>query len=218
MVSMPDLFNMIREKKASDLHLTAYAPPVLRIDGDLVPTPFERLSPETVQTLIFSLLTEAQRQRFEATNELDLAFGIKGLGRLRMNVYRQRGAIGAVIRSIPSHFLTFEELGLPKAVYPMMKLRKGLVLVTGPTGSGKSTTLASMIDYLNTKFSYHIMTVEDPIEYIHTNRKSLVNQREVGQDTETFAAALRHVLRQDPNVILVGEMRDLETIQAAITR
>lgn len=216
MVTMSELFILMHEKKASDLHLTVGAPPMLRIDGELVPTPYEKLTPETCQTLIFSLMTDAQRQKFEATNELDFAFGIKGLGRLRMNVYRQRGVVGAAIRSIPNKFMTFEELGLPPVTYDVMKLQKGLVLVTGPTGSGKSTTLASMVDYLNENFNYHIMTIEDPIEYVHTHKKSIVNQREIGSDTESFAQALRHVLRQDPNVILIGEMRDLETISAAL--
>ncbi|PIS47120.1 MAG: type IV pili twitching motility protein PilT [Elusimicrobia bacterium CG08_land_8_20_14_0_20_51_18] len=216
MVTMSELFIMMHEKNASDIHMTAGASPMLRIDGDLLPAPFEKLTPEMCQTLIFSLMTDAQRQRFEATNELDFAFGIKGLGRLRMNVYRQRGVIGAAIRSIPSKYKTFEELNLPPVIYEIMKMTKGLVLVTGPTGSGKSTTLASMIDYLNENRNYHIITVEDPIEYVHSHKKSIVNQREVGSDTETFGQALRHVLRQDPNVILIGEMRDLETISAAL--
>jgi twitching motility protein PilT len=216
MVSMSELFLMMHERGASDLHLTAGAPPTLRIDGELVPTPFEKLNAEMTQALIFSMMTDEQRQRFEATNELDMAFGLKGIGRLRMNVYRQRGAVGAAIRAIPSSFMTFEELGIPAVIYEVMKIPKGLILVTGPTGSGKSTTLASMIDYLNERKSTHIVTVEDPIEYVHTHKKSLVNQREVGQDTETFGQALRHVLRQDPDVILIGELRDLETISAAL--
>lgn len=216
MVTMSELFLMMHEKGASDIHITSGAPPVLRVDGELVQTPFERLNAEMCQSLVFSLMTDAQRQRFEATNELDFAFGIKGLGRLRMNIFRQRGMVGAAIRSIPTKFKTFEELNLPVVVHDLMKLNKGLILVTGPTGSGKSTTLASMIDYLNERRNYHIVTVEDPVEYVHTHKKSLVNQREVGADTESFATALRHILRQDPNVILVGEMRDLETITAAL--
>jgi twitching motility protein PilT len=216
-ISMSELFMLMHERGASDLHLTVGAPPTLRIDGSLVPTPFEKLTSETAQALIFSLLTEQQRQRFEANNELDLAFGLKGIGRLRMNIYRQRGSVGGAVRAIPSKFKTFEEIGLPQVIYEIMKIPKGLILVTGPTGSGKSTTLASMIDYINEHRSGHIVTVEDPIEYVHSHKKCVVNQREVGQDTETFAAALKHVLRQDPNVILVGELRDLETIQAALT-
>ncbi|MBI3553879.1 MAG: type IV pilus twitching motility protein PilT [Elusimicrobia bacterium] len=217
MISMSELFLLMHERGASDLHLTVGAAPTLRIDGQLVPTPFEKLTHETSQSLIFSLLTEQQRQKYEATNELDLAFGLKGIGRLRMNIYRQRGAVGAAVRSIPASFKTFEEIGLPQVVYEIMKVPKGLVLVTGPTGSGKSTTLASMIDYINEHRSAHVVTVEDPIEYVHTHKKSLINQREVGQDTDTFAAALKYVLRQDPNVILIGELRDLETISAALT-
>ena len=216
MVTMSDLFIMMHEKGASDLHITAGAPPILRLNGELAQTPFDRLSGDAAQQLIFSLMSDAQRQRFEATNELDFAFGIKGMGRLRMNVFRQRGLVGAAIRAIPSRYKTFEELNLPPIVYDLMKLKKGLILVTGATGSGKSTTLASMIDYLNEHFCYHIVTVEDPIEYVHTHKKSIVNQREVGADTESFDAALRHILRQDPNVILIGELRDLETIQAAL--
>jgi twitching motility protein PilT len=218
MVSMLDLFKLMHEKGASDLHLSSSAPPILRIDGEMVPTQFEKLNSEAVQTLVFSLMNDSQRQKFDATSELDMAFGVKDTGvRLRMNVFRQRGAVGCVIRAIPNRFRTFEELGLPKVTHDIMKLHKGLILVTGPTGSGKSTTLASMVDYINTNFSQHIITIEDPIEYVHSNKKSLVNQREVGQDTENFNASLRHVLRQDPDVILIGEMRDLETIQAALT-
>ncbi len=214
---MSELFAMMTQRGASDLHLTAGAPPILRVDGNLLATPFDKLTPETTQTLIYSLMTDQQRHRFEATNELDIAFGLKGVGRLRMNVFRQRGAIGAAIRSIPANFKTFEELGMPAVIHDIMKYSKGLVLLTGPTGSGKSTTLASMIDYLNEQRSVHIVTIEDPIEYVHSHKRSLVNQREVGADTENFAAALRHVLRQDPNVILIGELRDLETISAALS-
>ena len=216
-VSMSELFMLMHEKGASDIHITAGAPPILRIDGVLVATQFPKLMPDMTQTLVYSLMSEQQRQRFEATNEIDLAFGIKGIGRLRMNVYRQRGAIGAAIRAIPMSFKTFEEVGLPPVIYDVMKYHKGLVLLTGPTGSGKSTTLASMIDHLNENRRVHIVTIEDPIEYVHSHKQSLVNQREVGCDTENFTAALRHVLRQDPNVILIGEMRDLETISAALT-
>ena len=216
MITMSELFIMMHEKGASDLHLTVGAPPMIRVDGELLPMPFEKLNPEMCQTLIFSLMTDSQRQKFEETNELDFAFGIKGMGRLRMNAYRQRGVVGSAIRAIPSKFKTFEELNLPSIVYDLMKLTKGLFLVTGPTGSGKSTTLASMIDYLNEHRNYHIVTIEDPIEYVHVHKKSIVNQREVGSDTKGFSIALRHILRQDPNVILIGEMRDLDTISAAL--
>ena len=217
MISMSELFLLMHERGASDLHLTVGAPPMLRIDGQLVPTPFERLNHETAQSLIFSLLTESQRQRYEQNNELDLAFGLKGIGRLRMNIYRQRGSVGAAVRAIPSQFKTFDEIGLPDVIHEIMKIPKGLILVTGPTGSGKSTTLASMIDFINEHRSGHIVTVEDPIEYVHQHKKCVVNQREVGQDTGTFSQALKYVLRQDPNVILIGELRDLETISAALT-
>ena len=216
MVSMGELFLLMHERGASDLHLTVGAPPILRVDGQLVPTPFEKLNSEMSQQLIYSLLNDAQRQRFEAKSELDLAFNLRGLGRVRMNVYRQTGCIGAAVRAIPNSFKTFDEIGMPKTILDIMKLPKGLLLVTGPTGSGKSTTLASMIDFINETRSSHIMTVEDPIEFVHVHKRSIINQREVGQDTETFGAALRHVLRQDPDVILIGELRDLETIQAAL--
>ncbi|OVE77263.1 type IV pili twitching motility protein PilT [bacterium F11] len=217
MISMSDLLLMMVQKRASDLHLTTGTAPMLRIDGLMVHTPFEKLTPDVCQRLIYSLLTDQQRQTFEAKNELDLSFGIKGVGRVRMNVFRQRGSVAAALRSIPSQFLTFEELGLPGAVYTILKANRGLVLVTGPTGSGKSTSLASMIDYLNENRSGHVITIEDPIEYIHQHKKCIVNQREVGQDTQTYSAALKYILRQDPDIILIGEMRDLETVQAAIS-
>ena len=175
------------------------------------------MTPDVCQRLIYSLLTDSQKEKFEATSELDLSFGIKGVGRVRMNVFRQRGSVGAALRSIPQKILTFDDLHLPPVVLELMKLHKGLVLVTGPTGSGKSTTLASMINYLNENRSSHIVTIEDPIEYVHFHKKSIVNQREVGSDTTSFPAALKYVLRQDPDIILIGEMRDLETISAALT-
>ena len=217
MILLSELFNLMHERGASDLHLTVGAPPVFRIDGELVYTNYERLTPEMTQQLVFSLLNEQQKQRFEASNELDLALGIKGLGRLRINIFRQRGAVGAAVRAITSVFKSFEDLGLPRAVETLVNIPKGLILVTGSTGSGKSTTLASMIDYINEHQSAHIVTVEDPIEYVHSHKKSLINQREVGQDTESFPLALKYVLRQDPNVILIGELRDLDTISSALT-
>jgi len=217
MLNMQDLLLMLMEKKASDLHITAGLPPVLRVDGEMKPTQYEKLSPDVCQRLIYSLLTDAQKEKFEATNELDLSFGIKGVGRVRMNVFRQRGSVGAALRSIPQKILTFEELNLPPVVYELMKINKGLILVTGPTGSGKSTTLASMINYLNENRTNHIITIEDPIEYVHLHKQSIVNQREVGSDTNSFVSALKYVLRQDPDIILIGEMRDLETISAALT-
>jgi len=217
MINMSDLLLMMVQKRASDLHLTAGSCPMLRIDGHIVATPFEKLTPDVCQRLIYSLLTDQQRQTFEAKSELDLSFGIKGVGRVRMNVFRQRMSVGAALRSIPSTFMTFEELGIPDVIYEALKAPKGLILVTGPTGSGKSTTLASMLDYLNDTRDGHIMTIEDPIEYLHQHKKCIVNQREIGQDTGSFVSALKYVLRQDPDIILVGEMRDLETIQAALT-
>lgn len=217
MINMSDLLLMMVQKGASDLHLTSGSPPMLRIDGGMLASPFEKLTPDVCQRLIYSLLTDQQRQNFEQKNELDLSFGIKGVGRVRMNVFRQRGSVAAALRSIPSTFMSFEELGIPEVIYETLKVPRGLILVTGPTGSGKSTTLASMVDHLNENRDGHIITVEDPIEYIHQHKKCIVNQREVGQDTYGFAQALKYVLRQDPDIILVGEMRDLETIQAAIT-
>ena len=215
-LDMAELLRMMMEKRASDLHIAMGAPPVLRIDGQMVATPFPKLSAEICQHLIYSLLTDTQKQRFESVNELDISFGIKNLGRIRMNVFRQRGAVGAALRAIPQKIQALDELGLPPVAYDVLKIPKGLVLVTGPTGSGKSTTLASMIDYLNEHNQGHIMTIEDPIEFVHQHKKSIINQREVGSDTTSFGQALKYVLRQDPDVILVGEMRDVETIQAAI--
>jgi twitching motility protein PilT len=217
MLNMQDLLLLLMEKKASDLHITAGLPPMLRIDGEVIQTQFEKLTPDLCQRLIYSLLTDSQKEKFEATNELDLSFGIKGVGRVRMNVFRQRGSVGAALRSIPQRIMTFDELHLPPVTHELMKLGKGLVLVTGPTGSGKSTTLASMIDFLNEHRTSHIVTIEDPIEYVHYHKQSIVNQREIGTDTNSFPTALKYVLRQDPDIILIGEMRDLETIQAALT-
>lgn len=217
MISMDELLKVMAEKKASDLHMTAGAPPTLRVDGEIMQLPYDKLAPDICQRLIYSLLTDKQRERFEATNELDLSFAVRGIGRIRMNVFKQRGAAGSVLRAIPSKFLTFEELNLPPVVYECLKYPKGLILVTGPTGCGKSTTLASMINYLNDQLHAHIITVEDPIEYVHEHRNCIINQREVGSDTNSFSNALKYVLRQDPDIVLVGEMRDLETIAAALT-
>jgi len=217
MLSMDELLKLVMQKNASDLHLTVGAAPTLRVDGEMYPTHFEKLSSDVCQRLIYSLLTDKQKEKFETNNELDLSFGIKGVGRIRMNVFRQRNAVAAALRLISEKILTFEELGLPPVIYDITRMQKGLVLVTGPTGCGKSTTLASIINFLNEHRQGHIMTIEDPIEYVHQHKKCLINQREVGSDTNSFPNALKYVLRQDPDIILVGEMRDLETISAALT-
>lgn len=217
MVNIDTLLRLMFEKGASDLHLTVGVPPMLRIDGEITPTEFEKLRPDDCQNIIYSILTDEQKEKFERENELDISFGVEGIGRVRMNVFRQRGAVAAALRNIPMHILSFDELGLPQVINDIVKCPKGLILVTGPTGSGKSTTLASMIDWLNSHKAGHIITIEDPIEYIHTHKNCIVNQREVGTDTKSFADALKYVLREDPDIILVGEMRDLETISAALT-
>ena len=178
---------------------------------------FEKMRPDTVQQLVYSILTDEQKEKFERENELDLSFGVEGVGRVRMNVFKQRGAVASVMRQIPTKIKPIEELDLPKIVGEICKVPKGLVLVCGPTGSGKSTTLAAMVDWINANTQSHIITIEDPIEFVHNHKKSLINQREIGADTKTFSTALKYVLRQDPDVILVGEMRDVETISAALT-
>jgi twitching motility protein PilT len=209
---------MMVERGGSDLHITAGSPPRIRIDGRLLPTDHEALSAESTQKLVYSLLVSDQIARFERELELDFSFGIEGLGRFRTNVFRQRGAVGSVLRLIPTEVLGVEKLGLPVEVCRRLcDLPKGLVLVTGATGSGKSTTLAAMLDYINDTRQEHVVTIEDPIEFVHRNKSCLFNQREVGADTKGFHNALRAVLRQDPDVVLVGEMRDQETISAALT-
>lgn len=204
------------EKGSSDLHLTTGSPPQLRIDGNLYPLKMEAMSPTDTKQLCYSILTDAQKKRFEEENELDLSFGVKGLSRFRANLLVQRGAVAGVFRAIPYQVMGFEELGLPQIVSDLCEKPRGLVLVTGPTGSGKSTTLAAMIDKINSENHYHIITLEDPIEFLHQHKNSLVNQREVHSDTESFSKALKYILRQDPDVVLVGEMRDLETIESAL--
>lgn len=217
---MPNLHQLLKvmvEKGASDLHVTVKSPPQLRIDGSLVPLKTSALTGKQTRQLCYSVLTDSQKQKFEETNELDLSFGVKGLSRFRGNVFMQRGAVAGVFRSIPMETQSISELGLPSVVGSFSDKARGLILVTGPTGSGKSTTLASIIDKVNRERRAHVLTIEDPIEFLHPHKNCLINQREVGADTESFGNALRYVLRQDPDVVLIGEMRDLETIEAALT-
>jgi twitching motility protein PilT len=216
-VNLHQLLKTMIEKGASDMHITTGTPPLLRIDGSIVPLKLPALGPVETKQLCFTVLTEEQRAHFEKHNELDLSFGVKGLARFRANIYMQRGAVAGAFRAIPFKILSFEELGLPPILAEFANKPAGLVLVTGPTGSGKSTTLAAIIDKINSEQRLHILTVEDPIEYLHSHKLSIVNQREVGSDTEGFKSALRYVLRQDPDVVLIGELRDLETIEAALT-
>lgn len=217
---MPNLHQLLKamiEKGASDMHITTGSPPQLRIDGKLVPLKLPPLNPAETKELCYSVLTDAQKRRFEEENELDLSFGIKGLSRFRANIFMQRGAVSGAFRVIPFKIMTFQELGLPPVVVDLTHKPRGLILVTGPTGSGKTTTLASVIDRINTERHEHIVTIEDPIEYLHPHKNCIVNQREVGSDTASFKKALKYILRQDPDVVLIGEMRDLETIEAALT-
>jgi len=216
--TMHDLLTLLVERGASDLHITTGTYPQLRVNGKLASlSQFEQLMPPDTQQLAYSVLNEGQKQKFEEDNELDLSFGIQGLARFRCNIYRQRGAVACAIRVIPTKIKGFHELGLPSIVEQLADRPKGLILVTGPTGSGKSTTLAAMVDKINSERSEHIVTIEDPIEFVHQHKKCLVNQREVFSDTQSFKNALKYILRQDPDVVLVGEMRDLETIAAALT-
>jgi twitching motility protein PilT len=216
-VNLHQLLRAMIEKGASDMHITTGSPPLLRVDGAIVPLKLPPLSPVDTKQLCYSVLTEEQKIHFEKNKELDLSFGVKNLSRYRANIFMQRGAVSGAFRSIPFKILSFDELGLPPVVAALANKPRGLILVTGPTGSGKSTTLASIIDKINSETRQHIMTVEDPIEYLHPHKRSIVNQREIGSDTSTFKDALKYVLRQDPDVVLVGEMRDLETIEAALT-
>jgi twitching motility protein PilT len=216
-VHIDELLRMVVEKRGSDLHLASGVPPVMRIDGQLYATNYEALSDFEVQRMVYAILTDEQIRVFETDYELDCSYQIRGVSRFRVNVYRDRGAVAGAFRVIPSKIPTVRELGLPLVLEDLSRRPRGLVLVTGPTGSGKSTTLAAMIGQVNNERSVHIITIEDPIEYLHTHKRSLINQREMGADTRSFAQALRHALRQDPDVILVGEMRDLETMALAIT-
>ncbi len=218
MVSMEELLTIMVQRGGSDLHISAGAPPKIRVDGKLYDTEHDILRPEISKKLVYSVLTTDQTAKFEKNLELDFSFGVANLGRFRTNAFVQRGTIAAVLRVIPFEVQSFGQLGLPvKVCEQICQLNKGLVLCTGSTGSGKSTTLASMVDYINERRQGHIVTIEDPIEFLHRNKNCLVNQREVGADTKEFSRALRSVLRQDPDVVLVGEMRDLETIEAALT-
>ena len=212
-----DLLRCAVEKKASDLHLKVGNHPYVRIDGTLVPqTDVPRVTPEEMLSMAFSMMTNRQKQKFKETAELDMAYGVAGLGRFRVNVFQQRGNVGMVLRVIPTKIRTIDELNLPHVIETICEEQRGLVLVTGTTGSGKSTTLASMVDRINTTRSDHVITIEDPIEFLHRDKRSFINQREVEVDTANFSTALRAALRQDPDVILVGEMRDLETIATAL--
>ena len=204
-------------KGASDIHISSNLPPVFRIDGNLVRTNREPLTSDNVETLVFPILNNEQRRKLEQDWELDMSYGIHGIGRFRVNIYKNRGTFAAAFRTINTEVPSFESLGLPDIVRKITEKPRGLILVTGPTGSGKSTTLASMIDYINENRNEHILTIEDPIEFLHKSKKSVVHQRELGQDTRSFSNALRAALREDPDIILVGELRDLETIALAIT-
>ncbi|HEV2472354.1 MAG TPA: type IV pilus twitching motility protein PilT [Chthonomonadales bacterium] len=212
-----DLLRMEYEKGASDLHIAVGVPPIIRIDGAIVPLPYEKVSPQDSQRLIYDILTDEKIQRFETEYELDFSYQLARMARFRVNVFRDKGNVASAFRQIPQKIPTVRDLGLPTVLEELTRLPRGLVLVTGPTGSGKSTTLAAMINQINTEQGKHIITIEDPIEYLHTHRCSVINQREVGQDTKQFKNALRAALREDPDVILVGEMRDLETMQMAVS-
>lgn len=212
-----DLFELVAQENASDLLISAGAPPILRINGQLFRSRTDTLTPEATEKLIFDFLTPEQKANFEKNNELDFSLAHGRRHRFRVNVYRQKGAVTAALRPIPEKIPAVEDLGLPEGVIELSETRQGLILVTGPTGHGKTTTQAAIIDRINNTRACHIITVEDPIEYVHTHKRSIVDQREVGGDTASFATALKYVLRQDPDVIQIGEMRDLETIKAALT-
>jgi twitching motility protein PilT len=216
MVTLRELLELMVKKNASDLHLTTGSPPQLRVDGKLIKTEHDILNAEDTKKLAYSIMNEKQKQKFEEKSELDLSFGIEHLSRFRCNVFIQRGNVAVALRQIPFHIPSFEELGIPKVVADLANLPRGLVLVTGPTGSGKSTTLAALINKVNQERHCHILTVEDPIEYLHRHNSSLINQREVYADTSSFGSALKYALREDPDVVMVGEMRDLETMESTL--
>jgi twitching motility protein PilT len=215
--TLQQLLRAMVEKGASDMHITAGSAPLLRIDGSVVPLKLPPLSKTDAKQLCYEVLSEEQKIQFEKRSELDLSFPLRGISRFRANLFMQRGSVAAVFRQIPFKILTLEELQVPPIVMELTTKPRGLVLVTGPTGSGKSTTLASIIDKINSEQRLHIMTIEDPIEFLHTHKMCVVNQREIGADTESYKIALKYILRQDPDVVLVGEMRDQETIEAALT-
>ncbi len=215
-VDIHQLLQVMVDKNASDLHLTVGTPPQLRVDGTLYPVKVPPLGAADCQRLCYSVLTEAQKKKFEEFNEIDLSFQWRQVSRFRANFFRQRGSVAGAIRQIPARILSFQEIGLPPIVNQLVDRPRGLILVTGPTGSGKSTTLASMVDAINTRRRGHIITIEDPIEYLHQHKNCIVNQREVGSDTGGFAEALRYVMRQDPDVVLVGEIRETETMETAL--
>ena len=216
MATLPELLKAVVDKNGSDLHIATDTPPQIRVHGELERLTLPVLTPAETKNLVYSVLTDSQKKRFEETKELDFSFGIKGLARFRCNVFLQRGAVGAVYRLIPEKIRSFQDLGLPAVLGTLSERPRGLVLVTGPTGSGKSTTLAAMLDKINSERHDHILTIEDPIEYIHPHKNCLVNQREVHSDTNSFSNALRAALREDPDIVLIGEMRDLETVEAAL--
>ncbi len=216
-LNLQELLRVMIDQQASDLHISAGSPPRIRIHGKLGPMGTVPLTSTDTKTLCYAILTDTQKHKFEEENELDFSFGIKGLSRFRGNLFVQRGTVAGVFRTIPFKIKTFQELGLPPIMEELSNKPRGLVLVTGPTGSGKSTTLASMIDKINNERAEHIITIEDPIEYLHTSKTALVNQREVGYDTFAFKKALKYILRQDPDVVLLGELRDMETIETALT-
>ncbi len=216
MATLPELLQVLVENNGSDLHITTNTPPQIRVHGKLQQLDLPLLTPSETKQLAYSVLTDAQKKRFEESMELDFSFGIRGLARFRCNVFNQRGAVGAVYRVIPEKIKGFDDLGLPRVIANLAEKPRGLVLVTGPTGSGKSTTLAAMIDKINAERREHILTIEDPIEYIHPHKGCLVNQREVHSDTQSFSMALRAALREDPDIVLIGELRDLETIESAL--
>src|SRR5690349_2885874 len=216
MATLPELLQTLVENSGSDLHITTDTPPQIRVHGHLKPLDLPSLGPAETKSLAYSVLTDQQKKRFEEALELDFSFGIRGLARFRCNVFNQRGAVAAVYRVIPEKIKGFDELGLPPVLATLADRPRGLVLVTGPTGSGKSTTLAAMIDKINKERKEHILTIEDPIEFVHQHQGCLVNQREVHSDTQSFSNALRAALREDPDIVLIGEMRDLETVEAAL--